>query len=237
MVHGTEPYTDIIATPLAIRDPGLAPGFRSNLASTIDIAPTCLSLLGIDEPPSFPHSGVDLLRGGAALVYSQNFTANQPDNAETGIAKAFSVTDGTYTLLASARGLELYANQLDPGNHCNLLHFFALDATGRLALQAPPPTASAHFLAAWKINPQSAANLAKETQFARDDRADTKGAGTLLHPGMKMQDMERTLLEKTLAATGGNRSRAAVLLGISLRTVRNKIRAYGLPSRGAYGAD
>jgi len=59
----------------------------------------------------------------------------------------------------------------------------------------------------------------------------------VLHPGMKIHDMERTLLEKTLAATGGNRSRAAVLLGISLRTVRNKIREYGLPPRGAYGAD
>jgi DNA-binding NtrC family response regulator len=75
-----------------------------------------------------------------------------------------------------------------------------------------------------------ATNLAKQTLGAGD-------AGAELHPGMKMQDMERTLLERTLAATGGNRSRAAVLLGISLRTVRNKIREYGLPPRGAYGAD
>jgi DNA-binding protein Fis len=46
--------------------------------------------------------------------------------------------------------------------------------------------------------------------------------------------MEKRLLEVTLDATGGNRSRAAVMLGVSLRTVRNKIREYGLPSRRSY---
>ena len=42
--------------------------------------------------------------------------------------------------------------------------------------------------------------------------------------------MERQLLEKTLQATGGNRTRTAELMGLSLRTVRNKIREYGLPA-------
>ena len=41
--------------------------------------------------------------------------------------------------------------------------------------------------------------------------------------------MERRLFEVTLDATRGNRSRAAEMLGVSLRTVRNKIRDYGLP--------
>jgi DNA-binding NtrC family response regulator len=48
--------------------------------------------------------------------------------------------------------------------------------------------------------------------------------------GLTLQAMERTLLEKTLHATGGNRTRAAELMGVSLRTVRNKIREYGLPA-------
>jgi len=38
----------------------------------------------------------------------------------------------------------------------------------------------------------------------------------------------------TLESTGGNRSRTAELLGVSLRTVRNKIREYGLPPRSTY---
>jgi DNA-binding NtrC family response regulator len=50
-------------------------------------------------------------------------------------------------------------------------------------------------------------------------------------PGLTLRELERTLLEKTLGATGGNRTRAAGMLGVSLRTVRNKIREYGLPPR------
>ncbi len=56
-----------------------------------------------------------------------------------------------------------------------------------------------------------------------------------LKPGVSMESAERRLLEMTLDATGGNRSRAAQLLGISLRTVRNRIREYGLPPRKDYG--
>ena len=59
-------------------------------------------------------------------------------------------------------------------------------------------------------------------------------AGEGVHPGVSMESMEKRLLEVTLAATGGNRSRAAEMLGVSLRTVRNKIRLYGLPSRRSY---
>ena len=44
-----------------------------------------------------------------------------------------------------------------------------------------------------------------------------------------MREVERQLLEATLQSTGGNRTRTAEMLGVSLRTVRNKIRAYDLP--------
>lgn len=43
-----------------------------------------------------------------------------------------------------------------------------------------------------------------------------------------MKDMERDLIIKTLRETGGNRTRAAQLLGISVRTIRNKIKEYGI---------
>jgi DNA-binding protein Fis len=58
-----------------------------------------------------------------------------------------------------------------------------------------------------------------------------------LRPGVSLENMERKLLEMTLEATRGNRSRAAELLGVSLRTVRNKIRCYGLPSWSSYVQD
>ena len=48
-----------------------------------------------------------------------------------------------------------------------------------------------------------------------------------------MRDMERELIRKTLDETGGNRTRAAKVLGISLRTLRNKLNEFGLQDRPA----
>jgi len=61
--------------------------------------------------------------------------------------------------------------------------------------------------------------------------------GLECRPGLSLGDMERQLLAMTLEATDGNRSRAAEMLGVSLRTVRNKIREYGLPPRSSYVHD
>lgn len=52
-----------------------------------------------------------------------------------------------------------------------------------------------------------------------------------LRVGTPMREVERHLLEKTLEINGGNRTRTAEMLGVSLRTIRNKIREYGLPPR------
>jgi len=62
----------------------------------------------------------------------------------------------------------------------------------------------------------------------RDTRSLTQST---LRPGTSMRELERHLLETTLNMTGGNRTRAAEMLGVSLRTIRNKIREYGLPPR------
>jgi DNA-binding NtrC family response regulator len=61
----------------------------------------------------------------------------------------------------------------------------------------------------------------------------TKSAPTALplQAGTSMRELERQLLETTLQLTGGNRTRAAEMLGVSLRTIRNKIREFGLPPR------
>jgi len=65
----------------------------------------------------------------------------------------------------------------------------------------------------------------------------TPSAESRLRPGVSLGEMERKLFEMTLESTGGNRSHAAELLGVSLRTVRNKIRSYGLPSWSSYVHD
>ncbi len=49
--------------------------------------------------------------------------------------------------------------------------------------------------------------------------------------GTPIRELERMHVENTLALADGNRTHAAVMLGISLRTLRNRIREYGLPPR------
>lgn len=53
-------------------------------------------------------------------------------------------------------------------------------------------------------------------------------AGIGLKAGCSVSEMERQLIQMTLAETNGNRTHAARLLGISLRTLRNKLREYRL---------
>jgi DNA-binding NtrC family response regulator len=50
--------------------------------------------------------------------------------------------------------------------------------------------------------------------------------------GATVEDIERELVLQTLARCGGNRTHAARILGVSVRTLRNKIRQYS-----AQGAD
>ena len=49
--------------------------------------------------------------------------------------------------------------------------------------------------------------------------------------GTAIRYVERAHLESTLEMTRGNRTQAAEMLGISIRTMRNRIREYGLPPR------
>ncbi|HTT33993.1 MAG TPA: sigma-54 dependent transcriptional regulator [Methylomirabilota bacterium] len=70
-------------------------------------------------------------------------------------------------------------------------------------------------------------------QILEQETPKQKESAASLKPGVTLQEAERQLLERTLEATGGNRTRAAELMGVSLRTVRNKIREYGLPARRA----
>ncbi|HEY2863077.1 MAG TPA: sigma-54 dependent transcriptional regulator [Casimicrobiaceae bacterium] len=62
--------------------------------------------------------------------------------------------------------------------------------------------------------------------------------------GMSLEDVERTLITATLQAVGGSKTEAARLLGISLKTMYNRLHAYGdgcirrkpIPSSNGYDA-
>lgn len=52
--------------------------------------------------------------------------------------------------------------------------------------------------------------------------------GLQVAPGMTVSEAERLLIMKTLEYTSQNRTKAAKLLGISIRTLRNKLHEYGV---------
>ena len=72
--------------------------------------------------------------------------------------------------------------------------------------------------------------LAREGKLRREDlglvATRPAHAAGISAPGTKLKDAERELILATLESTGGNRTRAAELLGVSVRTMRNKIREY-----------
>jgi len=52
--------------------------------------------------------------------------------------------------------------------------------------------------------------------------------GLELPSGISLQEVEKALILKTLEDTGGNRTRAAEILGINRRTLQNKLKEYGI---------
>ena len=124
-----------------------------------------------------------------------------------------------------------------------LAEYFA----AKFAAPQPPPAMSEDFRAAlrahaWPGNVRELANCIRRAvalcegqeikpQALRVGAPLALGPAPWLKPGLSLREAEKALLEITLEATAGNRTRAAELLGISLRTVRNKIREHGLPPR------
>lgn len=73
-----------------------------------------------------------------------------------------------------------------------------------------------------------------ETLRRKDLSADFGRPATLgaedslrLRPGLTVAEAERRLIMETLASTANNKTRAAELLGISLKTLHNKLKEYG----------
>ena len=58
--------------------------------------------------------------------------------------------------------------------------------------------------------------------------------GVTIAPGMTVDEAEQKLILATLDATGGNKTRAAEMLGISLKTLHNKLNR--MKDAGASGA-
>ena len=58
------------------------------------------------------------------------------------------------------------------------------------------------------------------------DGASQSHSAISMQAGMTVKEMERQLITKTLEEVNDNRTHAAELLGISIRTLRNKLKEY-----------
>ena len=63
-------------------------------------------------------------------------------------------------------------------------------------------------------------------QFGRPVQAVGSEDGLRLRPGLTVSEAEQRLIFETLAATQNNKTRAAEMLGISLKTLHNKLKEY-----------
>ena len=71
------------------------------------------------------------------------------------------------------------------------------------------------------------------SHFGRPSPAGAGALAGLRFPvGVTVDEAERTLIRQTLEATGNNKTRAAELLGISLKTLHNKLKEYAARDHG-----
>jgi DNA-binding NtrC family response regulator len=113
----------------------------------------------------------------------------------------------------SAEALDLLAGYHWPGNVRELENLIT-----RASVLGQGRMLAADELRMWLLEPTHAAD-------------DAAGAGGAISAGMKLEDMERRLIEATLDHFDGHRARAAQALGIGIRTLSNKLRLYGYAPR------
>jgi DNA-binding NtrC family response regulator len=63
--------------------------------------------------------------------------------------------------------------------------------------------------------------------------ANESGANVVtVTPGMRMDEIERLVIQAAVRETGGNRRKAADMLGIGERTLYRKLKEYRIPADG-----
>lgn len=118
----------------------------------------------------------------------------------------------------SASALDLLCHYHWPGNVRELENLVT-----RASVLGQGRCLSADELRMWLIEPN-------------ESSATPAGSPAAISAGMKLEDMERRLIEATLEHYEGHRAKAAQALGIGIRTLSNKLRQYGYAPRArAFG--
>jgi len=120
----------------------------------------------------------------------------------------------------SDSALDLIANYHWPGNVRELENLLT-----RASVLCAGGRVTADDLRPWLIDPAGDGSRPHELTPAESPGPKTVAAG------MKLQDMERRMIEATLEHFAGHRAKAAEALGIGIRTLTNKLRQYGYAPR------
>jgi DNA-binding NtrC family response regulator len=70
--------------------------------------------------------------------------------------------------------------------------------------------------------------IRREIIYPADLFLEREGSGSQVAVGRSLQEMEKKMILATLEETGGNRTKAADILGVSVRTLRNKLKEYSV---------
>lgn len=137
--------------------------------------------------------------------------------------------------------LELLKRQPWPGNIRELQH-----AIERAVILATDPILRPHLFSQFhgeSVMPQGggsgacngSGNGTRTGGGTDSDTAAAPGQGThsFLFPGLTLVEIERLVIDRALATAGGNRTQAANLLGIDIRTLRRKLNGGGAQAQGS----
>jgi two-component system response regulator FlrC len=75
-------------------------------------------------------------------------------------------------------------------------------------------------------------NIPTASSASASSNSNDTSASLQIRSGMTVSEMEKSLILETLRSNGNNRTKAAELLGISIRTLRNKLHEYGMARQG-----
>jgi DNA-binding NtrC family response regulator len=122
--------------------------------------------------------------------------------------KEFNARNGKAIVGASDRAMEILERHTWPGNVREL----------RNVIERATIVAKGDH-----IEPADLPHLSSQSTAANAPSGAAAASGGGLTPGTTVDEAERKLIEVTLEHTGGNKTRAAEMLGISLKTLHNKL--------------
>jgi DNA-binding NtrC family response regulator len=125
---------------------------------------------------------------------------------------------GRHPCELAADALDLLCHYHWPGNVRELENLVT-----RASVLGNSPCITAADLRLWLIDPTG--NCLPDAPRAAVDSPEAVSVG------MRLDDMERRLIEATLEHYGGHRAKASQALGIGIRTLTNKLRQYGYAPR------